>query len=93
VAVLMTLEIEVSTDQYDAVEKEVDAKGDPPDGFIAHTAQDLGGKMRILDVWESAEAFGAFAESRLGAAIGKVLGDDAPQVEPQFTELHNAYKG
>jgi hypothetical protein len=92
-AVLMTLEFEATADQYDAVDKAVDAKGDPPDGLIAHSAQDLGGKMRVVDIWESPEAFGAFAESRLGPAIAQTLGDDGPQApEPEFTELHNAYK-
>ena len=92
-AVLLELEFEGTPDQYDAVEEALDNRSNPPDGLIAHTAQDLGGgRMRIVDVWESPEAFGAFAESRLGPTIGRTLGDDAPPApEPRFTELHNAY--
>jgi hypothetical protein len=92
-AVLMTMEFDATTDQYDEADKAVDAKGNPPDGLIAHTAQDLGnGKIRIVDIWESPEAFGAFAETRLAEAVAQALGDDAsPPPEPQFTELHNAY--
>ena len=92
-AVLMTMEFEATTDQYDAADKAVNAKEDPPDGLIAHTAQDLGnGKIRVVDIWESPEAFGAFAETRLAAAIKETLGEDSGQdPEPQFTELHNAY--
>jgi hypothetical protein len=91
-AVLMELEIEVTADQYDAVDKALDVRGNPPDGFMAHSAEDLGGKMHIRDIWESAEAFGAFAENRLGPTIAQTLGDDAPGApEPKFTELHNAY--
>lgn len=91
-AVLMELEVPATADQYDAIDKAVDIRGDPPEGFIAHSAQDAGGNMRIVDIWESADAFGAFAQSRLGAAVAEVLGDDAPQApEPKFTELHNAY--
>jgi hypothetical protein len=93
-AVLLTIDLDMTTDQYDAVDKALDAKSNPPDGFISHSAQDLGGKMRVVDVWESPEAFGAFAESRLGPTIAETLGDDAPPApEPEFTELHNAYKG
>jgi hypothetical protein len=52
-----------------------------------------GETLKLLDIWESPEAFGAFAESRLGPGIAETLGDDAPDGPPQptFTELHNAY--
>ena len=91
-AVLMELEIELKADQYDALDNALDVRGNPPDGFIAHSAQDLGDKMHVRDIWESAEAFGAFAESRLGPTIAQALGDDAPPPpQPRFTELHNAY--
>ncbi|HEY6638729.1 MAG TPA: hypothetical protein VIZ61_13700 [Solirubrobacterales bacterium] len=46
----------------------------------------------MLDIWESPEAFEAFAESRLGPGMAETLGDDAPPPpQPNFTELHNAY--
>jgi hypothetical protein len=81
-----------TTDQYDAVDSALDPKGNPPDGLIAHSARMDGDTLRILDIWESPEAFNAFAESRLGPTIGETLGDDAPAApEPKFTELHNAY--
>ena len=92
-AVFMELEIPITPDQYDAVDSALDPKGNPPDGLIAHTARFDGGTLRVLDIWESPEAFGAFAESRLGPTIAETLGDDAPPgpPEPKFTELHNAY--
>jgi hypothetical protein len=92
-AVLMELEFEATLEQYDAVDAALDVRGNPPDGLIAHTARQEGDKIRVLDVWESPEAYGAFAESRLGPVIGETLGDDAPPTpsEPQYTELHNAY--
>jgi hypothetical protein len=81
-----------TTDQYDAVDSALDPKGNPPDGLIAHSARMDGDLLRILDIWESPEAFNAFAESRLGPTIAETLGDDAPAApEPKFTELHNAY--
>jgi hypothetical protein len=91
-AVLMELEFEATAEQYDAVDKALDAKGNPPDGFIAHSAEDRGGTIYVRDLWESAEAFGEFAQNRLGPTIQETLGDDAPQQpEPKFTDLHNAY--
>ena len=65
-AVFMELEMQVTPDQYDAVDAALDPKGDPPDGLIAHSARFDGDTLKILDIWESPEAFGAFAESRLG---------------------------
>lgn len=91
-AVLVEMEIEATPDQYDAVDQAMDPKGNSPDGLIAHTARQDGDVMRIVDIWESPEAFGAFAQSRLGPTIAQTLGDDAPPApEPRFTELHNAY--
>jgi hypothetical protein len=92
-AVFMELEFDgFTTDQYDAVDQALDPKGNPPDGLIAHSARMDGDTLRILDIWESPEAFGAFAESRLGPTLGETLGDDAPPPpEPRFTKLHNAY--
>jgi hypothetical protein len=92
-AVFMELELQVTPDQYDAIDAAVDAKGDSPDGLIAHSARFDGETLKVLDIWESPEAFAAFAESRLGPTIGETLGDDAPDGPPQptFTELHNAY--
>jgi hypothetical protein len=91
-AVLMELELEATAEQYDQIDAALDVKGNPPEGFIAHSCEDLGGRLHIRDLWESAEAFGAFAQSRLGPTVQEQLGDDAPGVpEPKFTELHNAY--
>jgi hypothetical protein len=91
-AVLMEVEVEASTDQYDQLDDVLDVRGNPPKGFIAHSCEDIGGgSIRIRDLWESAEDFGDFAENRLGPAIAQVIGDDAPQVQPNFTELHRAY--
>ena len=92
-AVLLEMEFEATPDQYDSVERALDIRSDPPKGLIAHTARPEGEMMKIVDIWESPEDFGAFAESRLGPTVAQTLGDDGPQgpPEPRFTELHNAY--
>jgi hypothetical protein len=91
--VFIELELPVTPDQYDAVHAALDTEGNPPDGLIAHSARIDDGTVRVLDIWESPEAFGAFAESRLGPTIQETLGDDAPTERPQprVTELHNAH--
>lgn len=88
-AVLVTLEIEGSADDYDKTNEKVDAKGDPPAGLLVHTAEDAGGRMRIVDVWESAEQFESFSQERIAPAVAEVLGDDAPPPSIEIRELHN----
>jgi hypothetical protein len=91
-AVLLEMEIPASPEQYDQVNEILDPTGNPPEGLIAHSAREDGGKMSIVDIWESQQAFGAFAESRLGPAVSKVMGGDGPSApEPKFTELYNAF--
>jgi hypothetical protein len=92
-AVFIEMDLPVTPDQYDAVHAALDPEGNPPDGLIAHTARIEDGTLRVLDIWESPEAFEAFAESRLGPTIQETLGDDAPTgaPEPRVTELHNAH--
>jgi hypothetical protein len=90
--VFVEMELPVTPDQYDAIDAALDPKGNPPDGLIAHSARFDGETLKVLDIWESAEDYGAFAVSRLGPGIAETLGDDAPAPpEPKFTELHNAY--
>ena len=92
-AVFIEMDLPVTPDQYDAVHAALDPEGNPPDGLIAHTARIEDGTVKVLDVWESPEAFAAFAESRLGPTIQETLGEDAPagRPEPRVTELHNVH--
>lgn len=87
-AVRVTLEFPANAEQYDRVNQEIDAEG-APDGLIVHSAVDQGGTMKVVDVWESAEKFGAFAEGRLGPKAAEVLGGGGPPPEPQIEEVHN----
>jgi hypothetical protein len=93
-AVSVVIEFEGTPEEYDQVNEKMDAVANPPDGLIVHTGADIGnGKMRVIDVWESADAYGKFAESQLGPAIVEVVGPDAPQVAPEITELRQVIKG
>jgi hypothetical protein len=93
-AVSVVIEFEGTPEEYDQVNEKMDAVANPPDGLIVHTGADIGnGKMRVIDVWESADAYGKFAESQLGPAIVEVVGPTAPQVAPEITELRQVIKG
>ena len=62
----------VGAEMYDAVDREMDIDANPPDGLIFHWAGEVDGKWTISDVWESREAYDAFAAERLTPAIEKV---------------------
>jgi hypothetical protein len=87
-AVLITLEFEASLEDYDKV-NEVLGK-DAPDGLIAHSGIDLGGKMKVVDIWESPDDFAKFGQERLGPAVAEVMGDGGPEPgAPEIQEIHH----
>jgi hypothetical protein len=86
-AVRIAMEFPATTDQYDQVNDKIGQP--PPDGLIAHSAVDDGGTMKIVDIWESADQFGAFAQGKLGPAVAEVMGDAGSPPDPQIEELHN----
>ena len=91
-AMAMLLDFEgVTQEEYDRINDALNLGDNPADGLILHTAGATQTGWRVFDIWESPEAFGAFAESKLGPTIAETLGDDAPPPpQPEFTELHNA---
>ena len=93
-AVLMTIEIPATKEQYDQVNEKLGVTDDPPQGLLIHTAEDAGGSMRIVDVWESEDAYNKFNEERLGAAVVEVMGEapEGAQPEPEVRELANVIK-
>lgn len=77
----------VTAAQYDAVRKECGWLEQPPTGGISHTTWWEGDDCHNLDAWESEEAFGAFAEQRLGPAMAAV----GVNAEPAIT-MHPAHE-
>ncbi len=56
----------------------------PVEGLVAHIAGDTGSGFRVVDVWESEEAFRRFGEAL--APIMKAIGiESEPQVYPAHT--------
>ena len=94
-AIVVIQEFEATAEDYDKVGKEIDAESNPVDGGILHSGIDLGGgRMMVVDFWESEDAFQKFVEERLGPAIGKVMGPDAPAPDPpKIHQVHDLEKG
>lgn len=58
----------------------------PPTGLIVHVAGPTDEGVRIIDVWESEEAWERFRSERLVPAIAALGGPSRP--EPTFRDLH-----
>ena len=71
-----------SRELYDQVSGKIGAEIAP--GLIVHTASEVDGVVRIVDIWESADHAMAFARDRLGPAIAAVGADMNP---PEITEV------
>jgi hypothetical protein len=44
--------------------------------------------MRVVDIWESDDAWQAFLENRLGPAVVEVMGPPPEGAEPPPIEVH-----
>jgi hypothetical protein len=90
---------EATLEMIEAVTNEMDARTLPPNGLIVHTVVDIGGRMTIIDVWESREDYEKFGESRLGPAFATVFErmgmdpSDMAEPETQFLEVLSSVHG
>jgi hypothetical protein len=88
-AVLITMDLEASAEQYDAVSAKVDPASNPPAGLLMHCGAVTDAGVHVVDVWESEQQFLDFRETRLGPAVGEVMGGDAGPPNIQVLELHD----
>jgi heme-degrading monooxygenase HmoA len=89
--VLVMIETEMTTDDYDEVAGVLPAHAEDGGGHpaVAHIAAVTDyGKLYVFDLWESAEAFGAFADSQLAPHAEKM-----GAVTPKFVPVHNVIRG
>lgn len=70
----------VQPEQYDEVRSKVDWEGDVPAGAMLHVPWFAGDGMRVTDVWESAEDFQRFVDSRLMPAVQELGIEGEPRV-------------
>jgi len=89
----------VGMEMLDEVSVEMGVEKDPPAGVVVHVHFMQNGRARIVDVWDSAEAFEKFNQERLRPAVQRVLErhgmtvEDAPQPETSIVEVHAIVKG
>jgi hypothetical protein len=90
-AVAVALEFDGGTlDQYDQVVSAMGLTpgGPTPPGALFHWATQTDGGFRVTDVWETQEAFQAFAEQQIGPQTQKV---GLPEPKITFYEVHNHF--
>jgi len=57
---------------------------------VSHVAARAGEGMVFVDVWDSPEGFGAFAEEQLAPVAAQV---DMPELTPRFLPIHRRLRG
>jgi quinol monooxygenase YgiN len=77
-----------SREAYEALTDDVGH--DAPPGCIVHTASEVDGRVRVVDVWESQQHIDEFFQSKLGPAFAK-HGIEADR--PELTETFNIERG
>lgn len=76
--------------QYDEIIKRLeDAGAAAPPGRLYHVCSVTGTSLRIVDVWESQDAFSAFGQTLI--PILQLMGVDPGQAE--VAEVHNIVQG
>jgi hypothetical protein len=79
----------VSKQQNEAVMKELDLDRNLPDGGLFHVAGVATDGIRVTDVWDSADKFQRFADTRIMPAVEKI--GITPQPTIEVLPAHNVY--
>ena len=77
-------------EQYDIALQVLDLGGEAPPGQIFHIAGPTDEGWRVVDLWESREAFDRFFEEKLGAALKAA---EMPEPKLSFWPIHNVLTG
>jgi hypothetical protein len=81
----------LTTDQYDHMASRMPAHNGQSEGpWVVHTAATKDGGIVVADLWESAEAFGQFAQEQIAPA-GEEVG--MGPIEPRMVPVHNVISG
>lgn len=81
----------MTPEQADAIIQALELNGRPPVGQIFHVDGPWQGGVRIVDVWESMDAYETFVRERLGPAFARAGIQGAPP-EPQTWTVRNVLK-
>ena len=79
----------VTPEQYEQAREQVGWELRPPDGGIIHIASFTEGGLRVTDVWETADDFNRFVESRLMPVVQEIGIEGEPEVT--FSELQTVW--
>lgn len=79
----------VTPEQYGRAMSNLGLDAKPPQGGILHIAGFTGGTLRVLDIWDTQQAFEKFQQERLTTAVQKAGISGQPKV--QFFPVHNIY--
>lgn len=84
----------VTTEQYEAARKLINWEGDAPAGLMSHVAGFSDKGLRVSDIWESAEAFQTFVQTRLmpGAQQAGLQGEPRVEIYPMHALFTPAFK-
>ena len=76
-------------DQYDRILEKMGLTpgGSVPAGAISHWVAETDGGMRVVDVWETKEAFEQFAQEQIGPYSAEVGIEGEPEL--RFYHVHN----
>jgi hypothetical protein len=90
--VIVLIKVDAGPDVYDELVSRLDAhladgENHPCYSHVAAATDD--GGMLIVDLWDSPEAFGEFAETQIGPEAGDRLGE----IKPRFVPVHNVIRG
>ena len=79
----------VTQEQYNRVMSHLGLDSNPPSGAIFHVSGFSEGGLRVLDIWDSQQAFERFQKERLTAAVQKAGIASQPKI--RFFPAHNIY--
>ena len=76
-------------DQYDQILQKMGLRqgGEMPPGGISHFVTKTDDGMRVVDVWESKEAYERFAQEQIGPYSREVGIEEEPEI--RFYDVHN----
>jgi hypothetical protein len=84
-----------SRELYEKVMGKLGGADDPPAGLIIHTASEVDGRVRVVDVWESREASEAFDRDKLMPAFAAagITPEMQAQAQPERCETFDVIRG
>lgn len=89
-AIMMVMEWPgVGIDQYEEIRRTTNFESDVPGGSMFHVAAPDGDDLRVVDVWDTADSFNQFVETRLMPVVQQMGVTSQPTI--QILPVHNIF--